>query len=149
MENNPLFTITYMKAIQIFSFLSLIFLLTGVASCQQHKDQSTQKQESMAFENLPVDDFKEKLAGHSNAVVLDVRTPEEVAAGAIEGAEVINIFDADFAERIEKLDKSKAYFIYCRSGRRSENACGIMSQKGFKELYNLEGGYMAWEANGY
>ena len=103
----------------------------------------------MAFENLHVDEFKEKFEGHDNAVVLDVRTPEEVDAGAIEGAEVINLFDSDFNEQVEKLDKSKAYFIYCRSGRRSANACKIMGEKGFEELYNLEGGYIAWQANGY
>ncbi len=103
----------------------------------------------MAFENLPVDDFKEQFEAHSNAALLDVRTPEEVAAGAIDGAAVINIFDADFADKVAELDKSKAYFVYCRSGRRSANACQIMSDQGFGELFNLEGGYMAWEANGY
>ena len=103
----------------------------------------------MAYENLYVDDFKEQFEGNDNAVVLDVRTPEEVAEGAIEGATKINFFDSNFAEQVDKLDKSKAYFIYCRSGRRSANACNIMAEKGFEKLYNLEGGYMAWEANGY
>ena len=103
----------------------------------------------MSFKNLDVEDFKEAYEGHGNAALLDVRTPEEISQGAIDGASSINFFDSDFAARVEKLDKSKAYFVYCRSGRRSANACQIMGQKGFKELYNLDGGYMAWEANGY
>jgi rhodanese-related sulfurtransferase len=103
----------------------------------------------MAFQNLYVDEFKEQYEAHANAQLLDVRTAQEIAMGAIEGAIAIDAFDAQFAAKVGQLDKSKAYFVYCRSGRRSANACQIMAQQGFSELYNLEGGYMAWEANGY
>ena len=110
---------------------------------------STQNKQSMAYEDLYVDDFKEKIETDSNAVILDVRTQEEVDAGSIEGHININIFDDTFAEEVSKLDKSKTYLVYCRSGRRSANACQVMASKGFEKLFNLEGGYMAWEANGY
>ena len=103
----------------------------------------------MSFENLYVDEFKESYEAHTNAVLLDVRTPEEIAQGTIDGSININAFDADFAAKLGKLDSSKAYFVYCRSGRRSANACQLLAKQGVKELFNLEGGYMAWEDSGY
>jgi len=49
-----------------------------------------------------------------------------------------------FLEEVSKLDKSKNYYIYCRSGNRSGQACDIMEQLGFETTYNLEGGFMQW-----
>lgn len=79
-----------------------------------------------------------------DVVVLDVRTPVEAAAGKIENAKVINVLAEDFEQNIKQLDRDKTYLVYCRSGRRSANACNIMANSGFKKLYNLEGGYNAW-----
>lgn len=97
------------------------------------------------FKDLSPEEFKAKFEADKNAVLLDVRTAQEVSEGSIKGHINIDAFATDFAQQIEKLDKSKNYYVYCRSGRRSANACQVMAQKGFKELYNLEGGYMAWE----
>ncbi|PSR12954.1 MAG: rhodanese-like domain-containing protein [Bacteroidetes bacterium] len=79
-----------------------------------------------------------------NAVVLDVRSPQEVAQGKIKGAQVINIMGADFSQKIKTLDKTKTYLVYCRSGNRSARACSLMAKEGFTNLYNLTGGYGAW-----
>ena len=49
-----------------------------------------------------------------------------------------------FISEIDKLDKSKSYFIYCKSGARSGQTCELMKQKGFKKVYNLEGGILGW-----
>lgn len=99
----------------------------------------------MSFENIPVAKFSE-LMKEDDHVILDVRSPQELAEGSIPGHEMINFFDDDFAEKVEKLDKSKSYLIYCRSGNRSGKACGMMSSMGFGKLYNLEGGIGAWNA---
>ncbi|RZT00181.1 rhodanese-like domain-containing protein [Aquimarina brevivitae] len=81
-----------------------------------------------------------------NAVILDVRTEEEVEDGYIPGMINIDIRKGqDFLDEIEKLDKSKTYFVYCRSGARSGQACALMQQMGFDQTYNLEGGFMNWE----
>ena len=85
-----------------------------------------------------------ELAEQSDIVYLDVRTTKEIAAGSIDGAEHVDVMASGFSTKIEKLDKSKTYVVYCRSGRRSANACNIMSKKGFDNLYNLSGGYLAW-----
>lgn len=75
-----------------------------------------------------------------NAILLDVRTAGEVAQGAIKGHKHIDIMSTSFAEKISKLDKEKSYFIYCRSGNRSGQACNFMFNQGFTKLYNLSGG---------
>ena len=80
-----------------------------------------------------------------NTLILDVRTPDEWAQGIIENAIMINILDPQsFMAAIEKLDKSKDYYIYCRSGARSEQACQVMNSIGFSETNNLIGGILDW-----
>jgi len=85
------------------------------------------------------------LANDDNAVVLDVRTDDEVAEGIIPNAIHIDIYKGqEFIDEIEELDKSKNYYVYCRSGNRSGKACQIMEQLGFENAYNLEGGMLEW-----
>ena len=100
----------------------------------------------MSFENLEPIPFKEALDSSQNAVLLDVRTPEEIAAAKIDGAVELNFFEGDFSQRITELDKGKDYFVYCRSGNRSGQTCAFMLSNGFNgRLVNLQGGIMAWE----
>lgn len=84
----------------------------------------------------------------NDAYILDVRTPEEYAAGHLEGSHLLDIRNPEgFMEGADKLDKSKSYFIYCRSGARSAQACQLLDQMGVKATYNLEGGILAWTGN--
>lgn len=81
----------------------------------------------------------------SNAVAIDVRTPEEWAEGIIPASDMLNIMNPQsFVAGLENLNKEDTFFIYCRSGARSMQACQIMEQYGFKNVVNLEGGIMAW-----
>lgn len=96
-------------------------------------------------ENIDELDFAEQLAADDNAVLLDVRTQQEYDAGFISGCQLIDFFDPAFSSQLETLDKTKNYYVYCRSGNRSGQACGLMSQLGFTgKLHNLEGGIMGW-----
>lgn len=104
------------------------------------------EQQSIA-EDVNVAKFAE-LVEAGNGLVLDVRTPDEYAAGHIEGCTLINVFDEDFAQQVDKLDPNTPVYVYCRSGRRSANAMSILHDKGFAEVYNLKGGIMAWEQAG-
>jgi rhodanese-related sulfurtransferase len=90
-------------------------------------------------------EFKQAFEGDAHAVLLDVRTAGEVAEGALPGAQHLDFFDYDFMEKATQLDKSKTYYLYCRSGNRSAQACHFMAAKGFK-VHNLVGGIMAWPA---
>lgn len=85
-----------------------------------------------------------ELMKQPNTVVLDVRTPAEIAARKIEGSVEMDISRPDFAERVAGLDKTKTYLVYCRSGSRSRNACQYMANQGFEKLYNLDMGINSW-----
>ncbi len=96
--------------------------------------------------DLTQHEWMSELAADNNAVVLDVRTPEEVAEGIIPNAKHIDIFKGQgFIDEIETLDKSKTYFVYCKAGGRSGQACAVMNQLGFKKAYNLLGGFSQWQ----
>ncbi|MDE0597677.1 rhodanese-like domain-containing protein [Dokdonia genika] len=100
------------------------------------------------MKDLTIPEWKEKIAQDKDAVILDVRTEEETENGIIEGAKVIDIYQGQgFIDEVEKLDKDKNYYVYCRSGARSAQACALMGQLGFETTYNLLGGYMAWSEN--
>lgn len=96
--------------------------------------------------SLSVDAFQEQLAQHPEAVVLDVRTAEEVAEGVIPGAVNIDFKSSDFETRIDALDKSKSYYVYCAAGVRSEKAAAVMTAKGFEHVKTLAGGINSWKA---
>lgn len=87
----------------------------------------------------------EKLLQKKDTVVIDVRTPGEFAQGHIPGARLINLYDTAFSEKIAQLDKSKNYYINCRSGSRSAMACRKMQKLGFENVWNVSGGIMAWK----
>ncbi len=96
--------------------------------------------------DLSQEEWTSQLENDDNAVILDVRTPEEVEEGYIPGAINIDIYlGQEFLDEVEKLDKSKNYYVYCRSGNRSGQACAIMNNVGIENAYNLEGGFMDWE----
>ncbi|OEJ99046.1 rhodanese [Flavivirga aquatica] len=98
------------------------------------------------MEDLTQEEWVSQLAKDDNAIVLDVRTDAEVAEGVIKNAIHIDIYKGqDFINEIEELDKSKSYYVYCRSGNRSGQACNIMEELGFENAYNLEGGILEWE----
>ena len=88
--------------------------------------------EQTAYENLNVEQFRAKL-NDPGVVILDVRTPEETAAGKIPNAVEINIQAADFEQQLNRLDKSKTYLVYCKAGGRSARACSTMEDIGFKK----------------
>jgi rhodanese-related sulfurtransferase len=95
--------------------------------------------------NLPQEDWLAQQQADKNAIILDVRSEDEYNDGIIENAINIDIHKgALFISELEALDKSKNYFVYCRSGARSGKACEVMNELGFKNAYNLEGGILGW-----
>ena len=90
--------------------------------------------------------FNENLSAASNPILIDVRTPEEIQEGIIPTAVNMNIKDSTFTDQIKKLDKNNAYFLYCKSGKRSSDAAKQMEDMGFKNISVLDGGIVEWEA---
>jgi len=125
------------KLVHLFSLI-LAFSLLGAACGNAGSGHDGVK-------TIGAAEFK-KLQTEPNTVVLDVRTPEEVAGGIIQGASLfLDYHSAEFAQQLDGLDKEKTYLVYCRSGNRSGKAGAMMQEKGFKKLYNLEGGISAWQ----
>ncbi len=83
-----------------------------------------------------------------DVIVLDVRTSEEFVAGHLEGAVMIDFYSPDFADQLAELDPTESYLLYCRSGNRSGQTTEIMSDLGFADVAEVEGGISAWSAAG-
>ena len=101
-----------------------------------------------AYKDLNVEEFDAYIAENKDKglQLVDVRTAEENAEGTIPGAMLIDFKQSDFTERAEKmLDKERPVAVFCRSGRRSANAASILTEKGFKTVVNLAGGFLEWQ----
>lgn len=119
-----------LKKMAVASILGVV-LLTGCSN----GSESAMNLDSVAFE------AKTQEPG---VVILDVRTKEEFDEGHIANAININVESDTFLSEIAKLDKSKTYAVYCRSGRRSADAVAKMSNEEFISLANLNGGVIDW-----
>ena len=95
-------------------------------------------------ENLDAKTFEQKMAGDKDAVLLDVRTPMENQMVRIPNSILIDINNPMFMQEVDKLDKNKSYYVYCRSGNRSYHAGNYMLKIGFEKVYNLEPGIIGW-----
>ncbi|MDM9632387.1 rhodanese-like domain-containing protein [Robiginitalea aurantiaca] len=96
--------------------------------------------------DLTQEEWRARLEKDDKAVILDVRTQEEIEEGSIPGAEHLDIYKPqEFLEGLDALDKSAHYYVYCRSGNRSGQACALMTARGFSSAYNLMGGMNEWE----
>lgn len=114
--------------------LAFVVLMGTTSFAQQRKTKYTA---------VPVEKA-DKIIAKKKVVVLDVRTPEEVAEGFIPGAVNYNFNSPDFKQQLEQLDKSKPYLVYCRSGKRSGKTIEMMKSMGFKRLYELPAGFPAY-----
>ena len=130
----------------------IVFMLIVVTACQNQEAATTNESVSQdvkkssspkqLYKVLSPADFTSKMEG--DVQLIDVRRPEEFAAGHIEGAINYNFQGPDFNKEIAQLDKSKPVLLYCRSGRRSNAASKKLQSVGFTELYDLQGGYLNW-----
>ena len=101
-----------------------------------------------AVDSIEVTAAQDYVAQHDDAVIIDVRTPAEFGMSHITGAVNVNVQDDDFASMVAGLDKDKTYLVHCTKnpvGGRSSRALETLQSLGFKNLYNLEGGYIAWK----
>jgi phage shock protein E len=118
----------------------LYFLLLLLSAC------SRQGGDGDGVQVLNAKDFNDRI--EANAVLLDVRTPEEFTSGHIPDAINLDYKSANFSDRLDSLDKSKDYMVYCLSGVRSGKAADLMKEKGFNSITTLDGGMEAWVAEG-
>lgn len=92
-------------------------------------------------------EFHAAMVNGKKIQLVDVRTSDEFAEGHLENAQNINFLETDFITEVEKLDMEKPIYIYCRSGNRSAKAALVLKDVGFREIYDLQGGYLHWESD--
>jgi len=130
-----------MKKLVIFFFAAAILV-----GCNSNKSEESEV--SGKIEEVDAATFK-NLISSGNGIVLDVRTPGEVAQGIIPDAFVIDISESGFEEKIQSLPKDKEVYVYCAIGGRSRQAAQILVDNGFPKVYNLSGGIVDWNRNGF
>lgn len=95
------------------------------------------------MEDLSLSEWNSKLEASPKATILDVRRPDEWQQGIIPNSKMIDLMEIEnFITEVKKLKKETPYFIYCRAGARSQQACMILDQLGFEETYNLDCGIL-------
>lgn len=127
-------TIVLMKKL-LFSILAALGLFANAQSQSE-------------VEVLEPQAFIERVKADTSAIILDVRQPEEFAEGHL--AQAINLDwlnQTVFINGLAKLNKQKTYYVYCRSGRRSQAAAGKLKAEGF-QVVDLKGGYLHWVESG-
>tara|TARA_B100000900_G_C20467960_1_gene670095 strand:- start:364 stop:741 length:378 start_codon:yes stop_codon:yes gene_type:complete len=99
------------------------------------------------FKNINIDKL-EVLINENDVKLIDVRRPSEFNDGHIENAINIDYYDGNFSKSFDNLDKSQIIVLYCKSGRRSSKSAVKLVEKGFNNVYNLDGGFEAWTLKG-
>jgi rhodanese-related sulfurtransferase len=101
--------------------------------------------QAQSVKKLDPQNFEKKLKETKEPILIDVRTSGEYAQGHLPNAVLIDVNSSDFKSRVGKLDKSKPVFVYCKAGSRSSSAAGVLTDLGFKEIYDLNGGITSWQ----
>ena len=123
----------------LLSLLAAVGLSTTGCSAQ-----ASQSAPSDGIIVLAPQAFINQAKADTTSILLDVRTSKEYAEGHLAGAQQLDYLNPEaFDAGISKLDKSRTYYIYCRSGKRSHGACLKMKKQGFK-VYDMEGGILNW-----
>jgi rhodanese-related sulfurtransferase len=120
--------------------LSLVFFLLAFWSCSRSGLESSASL-------LSPQAFSDQLK-MNGAILLDVRTPEEMQTGFLKGAQNLDYSSGSFESALDSLDHSGKYLVYCASGKRSGKALDLMRSKGFQNVAAMEGGLNAWKAAG-
>ena len=130
------------------ALLAAAAFLAGPLSAEDAKPVAPSAVPASAAKNVSPDEAQKLLKDNPKVVVLDVRTPEEFAAGHIAGAKNIDFKAPDFAAKVAALDKTTPYLVHCASGGRSGKTLGLIKDKGFVAIYHLNEGFKAWEKAG-
>ena len=130
--------------ITTFRLSGLVFLagMLTVSTIQAEEEAGN------AVEKIEVTAAQDYVAHHEDAVIMDVRTPAEFDLSHITGALNVNVQDDDFESMVAGLDKDRTYLVHCTrnpGNGRSSRALETLQSLGFKNLYNIEGGYIAWK----
>lgn len=115
----------------------LVIMFLSIISCKSQSDSKT----------IVIDILTLKTEAIGKDVqLIDVRTPNEYKAGHIDDAINIDVMKMEsFVQEVEKLDKAKPIYLYCKIGGRSKKASKKLEELGFTTIYDFSGGYIKWQ----
>ncbi len=125
----------------------ITMLWISLASCGQKQNEKSSDQDSASKISLISPEDLNKV--NKDIILIDVRTPGEYASGHVENSVNIDFRASNFKELIGELDKNQDVYVYCKVGGRSGSAARMMEDIGFKKVYDLKGGIIAWEKDGF
>tara|TARA_B100001964_G_scaffold211434_1_gene246699 strand:- start:115 stop:594 length:480 start_codon:yes stop_codon:yes gene_type:complete len=134
-----------LKKLFIFK-VSLYFLLLGCFSLAYSQGKGH------IHETISTQRAVELIANHkddADFIIVDVRTPAEFKEGHIENSKLLDYYSKSFVDNLKRLDKTKTYLIYCRSGNRSGKTLVLIKDMGFQEVYNMGKGIKGWRSAGF
>jgi rhodanese-related sulfurtransferase len=147
-----------MKKYSLFGIVGLVFILVGCGAEEDNvivegskiinECQAENGCDEFVSGTLSPEDFKEKLDSGEYDLI-DIRTHDEYMNERIADVPNIDIYEDDFNDRLDYLDKEKKYLIYCRSGNRTKMGLNRMKAIGFLEAYDLDGGIKSWKDSGF
>jgi len=126
---------TILIAVILFGFI--------LPSCSAQQEQGVTALSASEALNLI-----EKHKGDSDFVILDIRTPGEYQSGHLKNATMIDYYSKSFVDEVGRLDKEKAYLVYCRSGNRSARSMDLFNKLQFQKIYHLSSGINSWISEG-
>ena len=127
---------------KVLLLVAALILAIGVVVAIQYGVFADPEEAAAEVKIIPMTEALDRIGKGEKVVLLDVRTPEEHAVGNLPGSLLLPVDTADvFGPQVENLipDKNATVFVYCRSGRRSQNAAGIMARMGYRAVYNIGG----------
>jgi rhodanese-related sulfurtransferase len=124
----------------------ILLALTAILFASLSNAQTTK---SSIVKNVSSEEFKAGIEKDKNAILIDLRTTDEINRGFIKGSVQLDFLAKDAEKQIDKLDKNKTYYVYCAAGGRSSDAADYMEKHGFKKVINLEKGFGDWAKKGF
>ncbi len=125
----------------------ILLSITTLAGCSQQTPASSSNGPKHATKLVDPRTFATELEA-TKGVLLDVRTPGEYKKGHLKNARLFDLFNDSFQTELSKLDTNQAYFVYCAIGGLSAEVCELMQQKGFKLVFDMDGGFNRWKQEG-
>jgi rhodanese-related sulfurtransferase len=125
-----------------------LIVVTMLTSCKENVKQTSSQIETVqsTITVISPKEVYDSLQEDQSLQLLDVRTPEEYGVTHLKSSQNICVTTPGFEEKAAKLDKSKPVYVYCKSGGRSARASKILSDMGFTQIYDIQGGITNWQA---
>lgn len=135
----------------VFALFSIVLISCGAPgnSSSNNGDGTEQTAKKGDYTNVSVSDLKAANESKEEIIILDVRTPGELAGGYVENSINMDVNNSNFKSKAADLDKTKTVYVICRSGHRSQTASKALIEMGFSDVRNVEGGFLDWAKKGY